>query len=144
MSKETLRAYCATTLDAAMAANYPAVPVKYENAEFRQPKTMWMEFGLMEVTNPVRASTGTRTRFQRHYELVAMVINIPENTGTREGSLLAEYVKNLFEDQNVALPSNEALSFKVGKITPNGLVNGFYQLVVTIPLWRDEPKPALS
>lgn len=144
MSKDSFRAYCATTLDTAMAADYPAVPVKYENQEFKQPKTLWMEMGVFEVSPPAHASIGTKTRFHRHYELLAFTVNVPENTGVKAGNDLAQYLVDLFQDTNVSLPDRDAVSFKVGRITPNGLSNGFYQLVVTIPLWRDSPKPALS
>lgn len=144
MSKDTLRAYCATTLDGAMATDYPLIPVKWENMEFAQPKTTWLETGIFETANPRHASTGTRTRFHRHFEMIAVTVNVPENKGVKTGNDLAEYVKNLFEDKNVLLSDNNAVSFKVGKVSPNGLTNGFYQIVVTIPLWRDTPKPALS
>lgn len=143
MSQELMRAYCADRFTTGMAANYPAVKLKFENVKFIQPATAFVEMNLDE-THAAFASTGSTRRFYRTHELLSFILNWPENAGTKQQAECAEYLKDLFQGRTVVLGGTNAVTFHVGKLVTQGLSNGFYRKVVMIPCWRDQSKPPPS
>lgn len=142
MSFEIVRAALSTELNNAMGIAFPAYPVQFENKRINQPSdTIWIDFTLHE-TGARRASIGTAQSFQRRMGLVAAVIRAPENTGVRQALLVAETIRDLYEEKTLDLVGANRIIFGVTTIKKTGLSNGWYPVVLTCPFAWNTTKPA--
>ena len=136
MSMESHRVWFETTLAAGMAAHYPAVPICFENAPFRQPETEWIAAFLLDGPS-YQIEIGVPSR-DRHVGLVHIDVLAPLNTGTSRANALAEFVGNLLRQREVILNDGAQLRMRAPSYQRAGVQNGFYRIIVKVGYWRDE------
>jgi Bacteriophage related domain of unknown function len=147
MSLEAMRSYCESTYMAAMAASYPDVAVKFDNTQFLQPQTMWVDFCIIDGKS-FACNMGT-LKVDRHVGIVQMALLVPENAGTAVGNPVMDFSGKVFREQKVRLSDGAVVVFRTPSfhygamfsergLRPESML-GFYPMVTRVPYWRDEP-----
>ncbi len=137
MSLEHLRIYSQSRLLTAMNAQYPAIPIQFDNAPFVQPDTMWGGFSIMDGNSKI-VSLGTQ-KVDRHVGFVQFDVLAPQNSGTAVATQVAEFVGRTFRDVITQLPDQSKVVFKSPQFISRGMQNGFYRMCMRCAYWRDEP-----
>jgi hypothetical protein len=137
MSYESMRQKVEGTVQNGFGVTYPTIPIKFSNAPFTQPETMWITVHIVEG-NAMPASMGIKA-IDRHVGLVQIDVLAPINTGTAQADQVAEFAGNLFRRQNFVLTDGAYVRFKVPQYRYMGEDNGFARFMMRIAYWRDEP-----
>jgi hypothetical protein len=136
MSLEAQRVWVETLFKNQIGAQYPAVPIKFENAHFIQPETPWVALFILDGS-AFQTELGVQT-VDRHTGLVHVDVLVPQHTGTSRANTIAEFVGNVFRRQTATMSDGAVVRFRVPSMTKLGEQSGFYRLVCRIPYIRDE------
>lgn len=137
MSIEAARAHFSAAVTSAWNAQYPAIPISYENRKFAQsPQTAWMDFNIVTVDRS-RKNVGV-TRFVRTEGLVVLEIYVPEDTGSKTLYEMADFIGQAMEEKNYPLGESRNATTMTSKSRHDGMMNGFYRQTVLIPFHFDE------
>ena len=136
MSMETLRVWAESTIQSAMHISYPAVPIKFDNAPFKQPDTAWTAFCLLDGKSTA-VNLGT-IKVDRHVGLVQFDVLVPQNSGTKLANLICEFGGKQFRDQRVTLSDGAVVKFQTPSFRHMGTSGGFFRTVCSVVYWRDE------
>ena len=138
MSLESCRVWVETTFKTAMTASHPTVPVKYENAPFRQPTTEWVALHILEGSAfPTELGP---TPCDRHVGIIQIDVLVPADHGTVVANTLAEFTGSVFRLIHVTLSDQAYLRTEVPSFKYWGIQNGFFRVTVRVKFKRDEPR----
>jgi hypothetical protein len=127
----------------AWAADYPAVPLGFQNHKFAQPANKpWAKFHVVEYDRK-RQSVGAQQghRFVRVFGYIIIDIYVPEDTGTRALNEMMDRSASYLEEKNFTLSSTRAVTTLVAKRIDGGAYEGFELGTVMTPYWFDEALP---
>lgn len=143
MSMEAARAKFSDEFTTLWVADYPSVPVAYENRKFVQPvNAPWVRFSVVE-THRRRQNVGSVTsRFVRVSGLIVVELYAPEDTGTKTLFQMADSATTLLEERIFPLSTGRHATTQAGDRQNQGKQpNGFYLVTVFVPYWLDEQLP---
>ena len=142
MSMEAARAEFTSRFTTAWAADYPTIPVAYQNRKFSRPTTgPWAEFRVIE-TSRTRKNIGTiQSRFVRVTGLISIEIFVPEDSGTKALFDMLSKASLYLEEQSIPLSTGRSVTTLVAKRSSDGKVNGTERGTILIPYWLDEYIP---
>lgn len=136
MSLETHRVQVEQAVKNYMTANYPAVPVKYENVPFNQPDGPFVAVYVMSGDS-FRANLGGNYRV-RHACLIQIDVLVPVDKGTKDANNMAEGLGLLFQEQDVLLSDGARVIYRTPTYETMSNQGGFYRKMVRIGATRDE------
>lgn len=140
MHLEDFRAATAARFQTQMAADYPTLLIQWENLPFEQPlATIWVSFHVLDGTG-FEAEIGTGTKVERYPGVIQVNVHVPEDTGERQGNLIAQSAARVFVRQALSGAGWNARFRAAG-------VRKFDEkdhcvLVVRVPYERDERNSA--
>lgn len=137
MSLDSHRKQAESAILSAMTAAYPSVKIKFQNANFRQPETPWIAFFMLDGKS-LQANLGASS-VDRHVGLVQIDVQVPNNSGTKNGNAIAEFCGNVFRKTRVVLDDGAVVRYRTPEFTSLGEQVGFYRIMCRVAYWRDEP-----
>ncbi len=143
MSHEAARAKFSDEFTTLWAADYPTVPISYENRKFTQPvNAPWAAFSVVEATRKRQSVGPTTKRFVRVKGFIVVEIYVPEDTGSASLFTMMTAVTTYLEERKFPLSTGQAATTLTGDRQNDGKqANGFYRGTVMIPYWLDEQLP---
>lgn len=136
MSLETHRVQVEQLVKNTMAAQFPNIPVHYENVPAAQPDGPFVAVFIL-TGNSFRANLGNRYTV-KHPGLVQIDVLYPENTGTKGANTLAEVLGLAFQEKDVMLSDQARVIYRTPSYTPMPDSGGFYRKSVRIEFVRHE------
>lgn len=136
MSQNTHRAQVEQAVQALMAAEYPTVPVKYENVSFTQPDGPWVAVTTISGTS-FRTDLGSKYTV-RYSGIVQIDVLVPEDTGTRLCNEISEKLALLFQEKEFRLEDGARVIYRTPDYRAFPDQRGFYRRIVSIGFSRDE------
>jgi hypothetical protein len=121
-----------TAIESEFATNWPHTEVAYQNVNFN-PEALdeWVRISALPASAN-QISMGSNPYF-RYRGLVAVQIFTKPGMGSLRSSQLADYVTAVFRSKNIG-----GIQFGVPAATRIGTVNGWYQVNVNCPYYREE------
>lgn len=113
-----------------------SAPVKYENVEFSEPVNQpWAALFI----NPGEGFQASLNPNPTHRIPGVIVVQIftPKDKGTAQAKKLADKAAGIFRRQVFTDPTAGKIVCKTPTLRPAGEVQGWYQLNVIIPYYRD-------
>lgn len=138
MSLDAHRESVESTLMARMAVTYPAVRIKFNNAPFVQPETAWIAVHIIDGSGMV-TNLGRGRQIDRHVGQVQVDVLVSQNSGTKEGNLIAGFIGDIWRLQHVSLSDGAVVKYRVPNIMDSEDQGGFHRMILRVPYWRDEP-----
>lgn len=81
-------------------SNYTSTPFTFENESFDPPETAWVRLSVRaNVSGGQETLGGSGERRFRRRGIVAVQVFTPRDQGLREGDLLAQNIRTIFESQ---------------------------------------------
>jgi hypothetical protein len=125
MSYEAERLSIETKLD----DNWMTTPIAYENVSFNPPSNSpWIRLFI------INGDSGYNTLNSfRYVGVVTIQVFTPQNGGTNTARKYADTISAIFRGKEF-----DGLIFRASTVKSVGISDGWYQVNVTIPFWRDE------
>lgn len=124
-------------IEGRFAANFTALPCKYENQRFTPPaQSAWVALTILNG-EARRASIGTTTPLQRYPGIIQIDVYVPENTGTATARGHADTIASVFRDVTFTAGTTGKVVCGTPYATPLGVADGWYRIAVTVPFRRD-------
>lgn len=136
MSLESLRVWAESTIQTAMHVSYPAISIKFDNSPFQQPDRAWTAFCILDGKS-VAVNLGT-VKVDRHVGVLQFDVLVPQNTGTSQANLIAEFGGKQFREKKISLSDGAVLTTKTPSLRHMGTSGGFFRICVSVGYWRDE------
>lgn len=133
---DDFRAFVEGEFQRRFAAAYPAVPVQFHNAEFKQPKTDWGAFFIMPGKS-FKASLG-RSRFvERTPGLIQIDMLQPAASGHTRADQMAEAAARFFANADFSIQPGHVARFRGPEVRPLGVHAGFYRVSARVVFEHD-------
>ncbi len=123
--------------EARFAANFTALPIKYENIPFDQPVTGWVAITVIPAGGG-RSSIGTTVKRHRYVGNLQIDIFVPEDTGTSAARSHADTIDTIFRDQQFSAGVSGTITCNTPVYVTGGVEDGFYRAILTTPYHRDK------
>ena len=124
-------------IEARMAANFNTIPVRYENAPFREIKTAYCAL-FVRRGDGHQITLGPVPQLNRWAGLIIVQIFVPEDTGTHAAAGYADSIADVFRRQEFSVTGSGLIRCRVPNVQEVGTRNGWYQMNVTTPYIRDK------
>lgn len=121
-----------------LAANYSAVPIKYENLSFVPPtNTSWIALTIL-TGSAFQASlgTGNSSRLTRFSGIIQIDIYTPEGVGTKSAKDIADVISAIYDNVQFSSGSSGTITCRVPDYKTLGIVDGWYHAVVSVAYQR--------
>jgi hypothetical protein len=143
MSHEAARAKFADEFTTLWDADYPTVPIAFENRKFKQPvNAPWVDFSVVETTRKRQSVGPTTKRFVRAKGLIVILVYVPEDSGSSTLFTMMGKITTYLEERKFPLSTGISVTTLVGeRHNDQKQANGFYRGTVMIPYWLDEQLP---
>ncbi len=123
--------------EARMAAQFTALPIKYENVPFKQPTTGWVDFQILPAGGG-RISVGTTVKRHRYLGNLQIDIYLPEDTGSSDARSHADTIEAIFRDQQFSAGDSGTITCRTPVYVKGGIVKGYLRGILSIPYQRDK------
>jgi len=112
--------------------------IKWENASWTEPKKdeTWVAFTIV-TADAVEVGIGT-TNLSRYGGTVIIQVFQKEMTGTGKASILAGQAADIFRRLEICEDQSGLLRFRIPSQVRVGLNNGWFQINVSCPYFRDQ------
>lgn len=111
-------------------------PINYENKDFTQPETTWLDALLLGLDSK-RASLGGPHHLNRYWGELQVTVLVPQNDGTKNSNILVDKIVALFDNLELTCGDGDSIVFQTPKKLTLGLSNGRYRIIVRCPFYRD-------
>ena len=136
MSTEATRAVLSQAFADLFAAQYPAVPLSFENRKFsQQAQEPFVDFNIVQ-TGRERKNIGTN-RFVRTKSMVVIEIYVPEDSGTKTLYEMSDYIGENLEEGHFPVSGKQNITTLTHTQQHDGKEHGFYRQTVMVPFWFD-------
>ena len=137
MSLDLMRKRIETVVTNAMAIQYPAITIKYENVRFTPPaKAKYIAIYILDGQS-VQAELGDNAVI-RYPGIVQVDCLAPEDTATSGLNVMAQFIADTLKRKNYQLEDGAFLKLRTPAIKSLGTNAGWNRKVVTIDYLRDE------
>jgi hypothetical protein len=94
----------------------------------------------LKIVNGVARVAGicASTPLNRYQGLIIVDVFVPEDTGTATARTLAESAASIFRNKQFSSGNSGTITTRVPSIAQVGIVNGWYQLSVSVGFHRDK------
>lgn len=120
-----------------MAANFTAIPCRYENAPFQDLKTpycaLWVRRGEGR-----QITLGDTPQLQRWVGVIMVQVFVPVDTGTQAALQHADSIAAVFNRAEFSVANSGLIRCRVASLETVGDRNGWHQVNVTVPYQRDK------
>jgi len=123
-------------IEARLAANFDALPVKYENQRFEMPPSGGFAAVKIRPGGGRQVSTGSRP-LHRYIGDIVIDVFMPENMGTASPRTYADAIEAIFRRAQFSAGNSGTITCKTPAITDVDAADGWFQMSVTIPYQRD-------
>ncbi len=123
--------------EARLAANFTALPIRYENVPFNQPTTGWVAITVIPAGGD-RISVGTTVKRHRYLGNLQIDIFVPEDSGTSTARGHADTIEAIFRDQQFSAGVSGTITCRTPTYVTGGVENGYYRAILTTPYQRDK------
>lgn len=113
-----------------------SAPVKYENVEFKEPTNQtWVALFI----NPGMGFQASLNPSPTHRIPGVIIVQVftPKDTGTAQARKLADTAADIFRRLVLTDPAAGKLVCRTPTLRPVGVEQGWYQMNVVIPYYRD-------
>lgn len=141
MSKETERKYLEGRMATVFKARYPSIKIGFENGNFKEPEGLYGSFYIIGGRGVVIGGSGGKTLTKRTPGIVQVTFWAPDETGTKEATILCDAVAPIFELHRARLDDGDVITFKVAEYPKSPKVNGWQPVIIKVPFYRDEVIP---
>lgn len=124
-------------IEARMAAAFTTIPVRYENAPFKEIQTAYCALFVRRGEGH-QITLGPAPQLNRWAGLIIVQIFVPEDTGTQVVAGYADSIADVFRRQEFSVTGSGLIRCRVPSIQEVGTRNGWYQMNVTTPYIRDK------
>lgn len=138
MSLESHRIQAEGTLKAFMTANYPQIPIQYEEVPFVQPDGPFVAIFLAEGES-FRANLGAGYRVV-FPGFVQVDFVQPTNRGKTVPNTIIEQIGQLFEEKDLVLNDGARLLYRTPSYSPGPTLPGWYRRMLRVDFERHETR----
>lgn len=102
----------------------PAVPVKYPNQKFTEPRDRpWVAIAVVPgLTDRAEISSSGLTY---NYGICNITVLLPEDSGTKAGNEITQALWDIFGDKQFGFPEGQISTFGMDQ-RQRGVINGFH------------------
>jgi hypothetical protein len=112
--------------------------VRYENVKFTIPTSgSWVSLKIVNGGARV-AGISANNPLNRYQGLIIVDVFVPEDTGTETARGLADSAASIFRNVQFSSGASGTITTRVPTITPVGIVEGWYQLSMSVGYHRDK------
>lgn len=124
-------------IEGRMQANFSALPVRYANVDFKQPKDApWVAFDILTGRGE-QVSLNSRP-LNRYAGVIQATIHVPEETGTAVARGHADSIEAVFRNRQFSAGASGSIVTRTPYVTDLGLLDGWYRLAVSVNYRRDK------
>ena len=124
-------------IESRMAANFTAIPIKFENVAFQEIQTAYCAIFVRRGEGHL-ITLGPAPQLQRWAGIIVVQVFVPEDTGTQTIAGYADSIAAVWNRQEFSAGASGLIRCRVAKVDTNGTRNGWYQMNVTTPYIRDK------
>jgi hypothetical protein len=124
-------------IEARLAANFSAIPIRYENAPFQEMATAYCAvFVRRGAGNQI--TLGPAPQLNRWAGLIIVQVFVPEDTGTQTIAGYCDSIADVFRRQEFSVGASGLIRCRVPNVTTVGTRDGWFQMNVEVPYIRDK------
>ena len=120
-----------------LASNYTALPIRFENAPFRETSTAYCALFIRRGEGR-QVTLGDGAQHHRWTGLIIVQVFYPEDTGTAAALQQATTIGDIFRRQEFSVSGSGLIRCRVPSIETVGVRNGWFQVNITTPYLRDK------
>ena len=124
-------------IEARLAANFSAIPIRYENAPFQESDEAYCAVFVRRGQGH-QITLGPAPQLNRWAGLIIVQVFVPEDTGTQAAAGYCDSIADVFRRQEFSAGSSGLIRCRVPNVETIGTKAGWFQMNVEVPYIRDK------
>lgn len=122
-------------IESRLASHWTTTPIRFENVPFVETASAYVALFILDGEGQ-QISLGTPA-LRRWPFVIAIQVFVPQDTGTKTARTYADTLAAIFDRAQFSAGNSGTIRCRVPSIEPAGVKDGWYQIAVTVPGFRD-------
>lgn len=119
-----------------MSDNWTTTPIVFDNVSHRPTDSNYVVLTIQNAAAEQIEIKNTSPR-HRYTGLISIEISTPQNTGSQTARTYADTIAAIFKNQSFSYSDSGTIFCRTPNAQRSGVVEGRYQLNITVPYYRD-------